>query len=432
MLSQQQHTASTNAPPATSAPVERELPGLVGIGSVIHWIEELVMLLSGPLLTIGLGIALVDLLTGGDLLRTLPFLLFAWGVCQAVGIDSQLVAMWDRARRAIRERHYWALFGYVILGAMLGYVGFISAEAFGFQHAFAVTEAQALARLGIDPINWQLQRAVLAVFLVALSGFTRYHPPAKNVAGHTAETREKLLAEIELEPLRAKLRAEKLRGMRGAVMTGLGREGRERPVASQPAFRAAYEAPEPTPEEYHGAVTSGKMMHDWDIPDIPDETEYDGVDSDPLGYGTQEIPAIDLDNAITSASVTNDAKRKAREGNDSGVKRRSQQSKTTQEAHRARRVDENVSRKRQIREAAYAILDEKRATGLSLDDVRLHFHGHPSQFADEIHTRAKLNVRPSAGTARRQINPWYASRAHKAQAAFETSEPEREFEETLA
>src|SRR5690242_20269994 len=83
MMSMDYHDTARpqGAPGQSSSPHEQELPGLAGIGNVIHWIEELVMLLSGPLLTLGLGIALVDLLTGGDLLRALPFLLFGWGVC---------------------------------------------------------------------------------------------------------------------------------------------------------------------------------------------------------------------------------------------------------------------------------------------------------------------------------------------------------------
>src|SRR5258708_31012892 len=42
----------------------RELPLLGGIAGFLHWLEELLIIVSGPLLTLGLGIALVDLLTG--------------------------------------------------------------------------------------------------------------------------------------------------------------------------------------------------------------------------------------------------------------------------------------------------------------------------------------------------------------------------------
>jgi len=187
-------------------PQQHELPVLGAIASFIRWIEELVSLISGPLLTVGLGIALIDLLTDGGLLRSMPALLYAWAVSMAVGVDAQLVAAWDRVRMALRRQHWWTAFGYVVLGLALGYVGVLSAEAFGLQHAFGLSEADALARLGIDVANWQFQRAVLSVFLVALSGFTRYHAPPKARATREAE-RDELERQLELEPLRQQLRA---------------------------------------------------------------------------------------------------------------------------------------------------------------------------------------------------------------------------------
>jgi hypothetical protein len=193
-------------------PQQHELPMIGGIAAGIRWVEELVSLLSGPLLTIGLGIALVDLLTGDGLLRAFPALLYVWGVCQAVGIDAQLVAAWDRVRMAARRRQWGAVVGYVCLGLALAWVGFLSAQAFGYQQAFGLSEADALQRLGIDAVNWQLQRAVLAVFLVALSGFTRYHAPPK-VKQTLEDERAHLARELELEPLRQQLRATKATGI---------------------------------------------------------------------------------------------------------------------------------------------------------------------------------------------------------------------------
>jgi hypothetical protein len=186
-----------------------DLPLIGAIAGAIRWCEELISLLSGPLLSIGLAIALIDLLTGGGLLRAAPDLLFAWGICQAVGIDAQLVAAWDRCRMAMRAGKWAQVIALAILGVALGYVGFLSAEAFGFQQAFGLTESDALAQLGIDAASWQLQRALLAVYLVALSGFTRYHPQHKTVADEQAA----LERELELEPLRQQVRATKAIGV---------------------------------------------------------------------------------------------------------------------------------------------------------------------------------------------------------------------------
>jgi hypothetical protein len=55
----------------------RELPFLAGIAGLLRWLEELANIVSGPLLTAGLAIALIDLLTDGALLTTQPWLLYA-------------------------------------------------------------------------------------------------------------------------------------------------------------------------------------------------------------------------------------------------------------------------------------------------------------------------------------------------------------------
>jgi hypothetical protein len=194
-----------------------DLPLIGAIAGAIRWLEELISLLSGPLLSVGLAIALIDLLTGGGLLHALPDLLFAWGICQAVGIDAQLVATWDRCRMAMRSGKWGHVVALAVLGVALGYVGFLSAEAFGFQQAFGLTEADALGRLGIDAASWQLQRALLAVFLVALSGFTRYHPQRKTIG----DERAALERELELEPLRQRARTLKATGVAALARTTL-------------------------------------------------------------------------------------------------------------------------------------------------------------------------------------------------------------------
>jgi hypothetical protein len=206
-----------------------ELPMLGAIAGVIRWVEELVSLIAGPVLTIGLAIALIDLLTDGGLLRSQPDLLYAYAVSQAVGIDAQLVSSWDRVKLAIGRRAWGQMIGWTLLGLALGYIGFLSAQAFGFSQAFGLSEPDALARLGIDGASWQLQRALLAVFLVALSGFTRYHAPPK--AKQTLEDeRAQLARELELEPLRQRLRAQRTPGVatlaRQAIGGALGRDVR--------------------------------------------------------------------------------------------------------------------------------------------------------------------------------------------------------------
>ena len=202
----------------------KELPMLAGIAAFIRWVEELANLVSGPLLTLGLGIALVDLLTDGSLLARVPALLYAWAITQAVGVDAQLVAMWDKAHIALRERRYWALVGLVVLGLVLAYVAWIAAQVFALQESEGLTAAAALARLGMDSAVWLVQRTALSVTLVCLAGWTRYHPPAPNVALEAEAERNRLEADLLLEPLRAQKRAMQVRGLRSVALSAMGKD----------------------------------------------------------------------------------------------------------------------------------------------------------------------------------------------------------------
>lgn len=207
----------------------KELPLLAGIASFIRWVEELANLIAGPLLTLGLGIALVDLLTEGKLLATVPVLLFAWAITQAIGVDAQLVALWDRAHIALREHRYGALVASVVLGLVLAYVAWIAAQVFALQESEGISTSAALARLGMDPAIWLIQRTALSVFLVCLAGWSRYHAPDADVDAETAQERARLEADLTLEPLRQQKRAMQVGGMRSLALSAIGRETPPRP-----------------------------------------------------------------------------------------------------------------------------------------------------------------------------------------------------------
>jgi hypothetical protein len=195
-----------------------ELPMLAGIAAIFRWLEELAVIVSGPILTAGLAVALVDLLTDGALLAHAPILLYAWAVSQAVGVDAQLVGSAAKARAAIRARRPWAVAGYLTLVALLAYVAYVAALVFATQEADGISTAQALARLGMDGTSWLIQRSAIAVGLVILSGFLRYVAPAET---NIADERDRLQRELELEPLRAQVRLRKALGWRdlGRVIT---------------------------------------------------------------------------------------------------------------------------------------------------------------------------------------------------------------------
>lgn len=194
---------------------ERELPMLAAIAGFLRWIEELLNILNGPILMFGAGIALVDLLTDGALTVSMPELLYAWAISQALGIDTQLLGCFARARLATG----WRLVGWLILGVVLGFAAWQAGYVFAVQQSEHITESQALAQLHMSPALWLGWRTFLAVGLVALSGWTRYIAP--NAGDVALDERERLARELELEPMRAELRARKALGWRG-VATALG------------------------------------------------------------------------------------------------------------------------------------------------------------------------------------------------------------------
>lgn len=185
---------------------------LSALSGLLVFLEELVNTLSGPLLVLGLGIALVDLLTDGALTVHVPALLYVWAISQAAGVDAQLVGSFARARHALRTGRRLPLVGLLVLGVMLAYVGWIAAEVFATEQAQHITTAAALQLLGMNPTTWIIQRTALSVFLVALSGWTRYHAPPKDEAAQAENERARLERELELEPLRQQARAQKALG----------------------------------------------------------------------------------------------------------------------------------------------------------------------------------------------------------------------------
>ena len=160
------------------APTERELWALAGIAAVFTWLESLLTILAGPLLTFGLGLALVDLLTDGKLLAAQPALLYVWAVSQAAGLDAQFIGSAANMARASRQGRGWHVAGYLALCLALGYVAFLGSYTFAAQQATGATITTALGTLSLTPSAWLFIRSMLSVVLVFLSGALRYVRPA--------------------------------------------------------------------------------------------------------------------------------------------------------------------------------------------------------------------------------------------------------------
>src|SRR5215469_6204793 len=211
---------------------EAELPLLGWIAGLLRWLEELIVLVSGPLLMAGLGIGLVALLSDGALLLTAPWLLYAWAISQTVGVDGQLVGAWYRVSVAIGRRRWGAALAFVALGVLLAYVAYVAALVFATQQTYGLTTAHALARLGMNSISWLWQRSGVSVLLVCLSGYLRYRAPRKQVL--SLEERKRAIEEqMELDALRAKQRTQQAQGAVG-LLRGVAQAARGAPPPEAP------------------------------------------------------------------------------------------------------------------------------------------------------------------------------------------------------
>jgi hypothetical protein len=220
----------------------RELPLLAGIAAFLRWCEELVVLLSGPLLLVGLGIGLVALLSDGALLVTAPWLLYAWALSQTVGVDGQLVGAWYRVSVAVARRRWGVALAFVLLGLLLAYIGYVASLVFATQQAYHLTTGQALAHLGMDSTSWLWQRSAVSGLLVCLSGYLRYRAPRRRVRS-LDEQKQAIAEQMELAALRRQARQAQAEGAIGLVR-GAFQSARAQPADGSPRAATAATAEE--------------------------------------------------------------------------------------------------------------------------------------------------------------------------------------------
>lgn len=266
---------------------ESELWGLAWIGQFIHWFEELFATLAGPVLTLGLALALIDLLTGGKLLADNPNLLWVWSASQAIGLDAQLVGSAAKLGSAWRGKRWWSAVGWTLLVIPLAYVAYEASAVFAIQQADGLTTLQALEHLGMDAATWILQRSILAVVLVVLSGLLRYVAP-KKAALNLNEEKRKLQEQLELEPLRQQLRAQQVGGLRSVIQTAIEGEKATPAPSQNPARSSAMPPALATAQPIAAPSLQGAYAHP--TTPLPDQApgnwqEPDEPDDDPPGGG---------------------------------------------------------------------------------------------------------------------------------------------------
>jgi hypothetical protein len=106
---------------STKARLDGEYPGLNGLSYLIGYLEQLLAILSEPLLIGCAALAVVDFLTGGGLLN-IPTITYLWAGSLAVSITACFIVTWRRAIRAFSLNAYGAAIGLCLMGIALGLV----------------------------------------------------------------------------------------------------------------------------------------------------------------------------------------------------------------------------------------------------------------------------------------------------------------------
>ncbi len=115
-----------------------------------------------------------------------------------------------------------------------------SDQVFAMQQADGISTSQALAELGIIHAAWLVQRSILSIVLVCLSGWTRYHPPVKQRLSPEEE-----LAEINRQAQLAQA-GNRLREVKALGVAHIGRSLIAAARGSETKQDHSTQRPEPT------------------------------------------------------------------------------------------------------------------------------------------------------------------------------------------
>jgi hypothetical protein len=158
----------------------------------VKQLEDGIIVLSGPALAISGIIAGIDLVTGGNILKSLSWLTLAWAVTLLLTLDFQVLAFGVRAHRISRAAHKsWVQKCCEILLVVLIAAG-ISFVSIQMQSIIARSQAtitvtdqsghpfsrpisidEATTQLGINPLALIWERSTLVLVLIFMSGWLR-------------------------------------------------------------------------------------------------------------------------------------------------------------------------------------------------------------------------------------------------------------------
>jgi hypothetical protein len=143
-------------------------------------LEDGIIVLSGPALAISGIIAGVDLVTGGNILKSISWLALVWAITLLLTLDFQVLALGVRAHQVYgspskgREQKALEILLVVIIAAAISYVSIQMQSVIARVNSEpGVSIDQATAQLGINPIALIWERSTLVLLLIFMSGWLR-------------------------------------------------------------------------------------------------------------------------------------------------------------------------------------------------------------------------------------------------------------------
>lgn len=170
--------------------LDGDYPGLNGLSWAIGFLEQLLAIMSEPLLIGCAALAVVDFVTGGKLLA-LPFLMYTWAGSLAIAVTACFIVTWRRAIRAFTLNYYGVAIGLAFLGLALGIVDWAAIDVQSLQQTLSIPFTSALAALNLNIVLITHLRSAVAISMAVVVAVSN------NTAVTTAQAPKRRLVFLE-------------------------------------------------------------------------------------------------------------------------------------------------------------------------------------------------------------------------------------------
>ncbi len=144
----------------------------------VSGLEDGIIVLSGPALAISGIIAGVDLVTGGNILKSRPEFTLAWAITLLLSLDFQVLCLGVRSHRVYastkpgEQKALEILIAFVIAAA-ISFVSIQMQSIIARVNAEGIAIDQAAIQLGINTVWLIWERSTLVLVLIFMSGWLR-------------------------------------------------------------------------------------------------------------------------------------------------------------------------------------------------------------------------------------------------------------------